>query len=237
MTLRDAWSDLVLGGSCVGCGRPGRPLCGACEPVPAPYDAWPTPRPPGLVRPVAAVAYDGVPRELVLGLKERRMLALAGPLSRLLAAAVEAHRAEGHVVLVPVPSRPSSVRARALDSTYTIARGAARLLGADATRLLRTRPGLVDNAGLDAAGRAANLAGSMTCPSPGLSRLARRLLAARVVIVDDVITTGSTAREAQRALEAVGLSVIGIATVAATRRRISVGQFSRAGLPSQQPPN
>lgn len=219
MSLLDAWNDLVYGGTCVGCGRPGRPLCPACEPAPAPFEAWPSPPPAGLARPVAAADYDAVARELVLGLKERRMLALAAPLSRLLAAAVAAHDLDGPVVLVPAPSRPSSVRARALDSTYLIARGAARLLDGDVARLLRTRPGLVDNAGLDTAGRAANLAGSITCPSAGLRRLAARRTHARVVIVDDVITTGATAREAQRALEAVGLSVAGIATVAATRKR------------------
>lgn len=219
VSLLDAWTDLVYGGTCVGCGRPGRPLCRACEPAPRPFDAWPSPPPAGLVRPVAAADYDGVVRELVLGLKERRMLALAAPLSRLLAASVAAHGLAGPVVLVPAPSRPSSVRARALDSTYVIARGAARRLGADVARLLRTRPGLVDNAGLDTPGRAANLAGSITCPSPGLRRLARRHGQSHIVVVDDVITTGATAREAQRALEAVGVRVTGIATVAATRKR------------------
>jgi predicted amidophosphoribosyltransferase len=80
---------------------------------------------------------------------------------------------------------------------------------------------VVDQAGLSASERASNLAGSMSCPSPGLARLARRRARARVVICDDVLTTGVTAAEAQRALAAVGLDALGVATVAATRRRIA----------------
>ena len=228
MTLRDAYADLVLGGSCVGCARPGRLLCGGCRaalPVTA-HTAWPIPAPPGLVRPVAAAAYDGTVKQLVLGLKERRLLGLAGPLAGLLALSVrEATRGvAGPVVLVPVPSRPASVRERGLDSTGVVTGRAARLLRREgspvaAVRLLRMRPGVVDQAGLDAAQRAANLAGSMTCPSPALRRLARRHPRALVVVCDDVVTTGSTAREAQRALEAVGLRVVAVAAVAATVRR------------------
>jgi predicted amidophosphoribosyltransferase len=50
-------------------------------------------------------------------------------------------------------------------------------------------------------------------------RYRRRWPAAGLVVVDDVLTTGATAREAQRALEAAGFQVRGIATVAATRKR------------------
>jgi predicted amidophosphoribosyltransferase len=224
--VRDAAVDLVLGGCCVGCERPGRLLCSGCAaslPLVA-RPAWPTPVPPGLVQPWAATSYDGVVRAMVLGLKEHRLLGLVRPLGALLAAAVMASaRAPGALVLVPVPSRAATVRARGHDPTFAItARAAAvlRMTGTDvqAARLLRLRSGVVDQAGLDATGRAANLAGSMTCPSPALRRLRARLPAAHVVVCDDVMTTGATAREAQRALEAVGLSVCGVAVVAATRR-------------------
>jgi predicted amidophosphoribosyltransferase len=241
-SLRDAWADLVLGGTCLGCARPGRLLCRACEAAlpDRARPAWPSPTPAGLVPPYAAGDYEGTLRALVLGLKEHRLLALRRPLGCLLATAVEATGAGGPVALVPVPSRPSSVRQRALDSTYEItavAAGRLRAAGHDVTavRLLRTRPGLRDQAGLTAAERATNLAGSMTCPSAGLVRLARRLPRARIVICDDVVTTGATAREAQRALVSVGLEVVAVSAVAATRRRVDRGPMLISDTSSSRP--
>jgi predicted amidophosphoribosyltransferase len=178
----------------------------------------PSPVPDGLVAAFSAAEYAGVPRALVLAHKERGVLPLARPLGELLAVAVRA-AAPGPrpVLLVPVVSRPAAIRERGHDPMRAITAHAARLVpGARMARLLRSRGEVADQAGLDAAGRAANLAGSLWCPSAGLLRVAGD--AARVVICDDVLTTGSTAREAQRALEAAGVHVAAIATVAATRR-------------------
>jgi predicted amidophosphoribosyltransferase len=230
-TVLDGAIDLLLGGSCVGCARPGRLLCRGCrEELPGgAAPAWPTPVPAGLVEPWAASVYEGTVRSMVLGLKERRLLGLAMPLARLLAAAVSCELPRGSpLVLAPVPSRPRVVRARGHDPTHAITVRAARQLegggfDVEVRRLLRLRGAVADQSGLDARERAANLAGSMQARARAVRRLLRRPEQVRVVVCDDVLTTGSTAREAQRALEEVGLEVARVATVAATPRRC-VGQ-------------
>lgn len=226
--LADAWAELVLGGACVGCTRPGRPLCPDCrDQLPDTAAArWPTPTPPGLVTPYASAAYADTVRAMVLAHKEDGVLALRRPLATMLAVAVEAGLCAEHpgasTLLVPVPSRRAATRRRGYEPTTALARTAAAILRADGraayvASLLRLRPGVADQAGLDARDRAANLAGSMACPSHRLQRLAAP--AAHVVLCDDVLTTGATVREGQRALEASGVTVHAIAVVAATLRR------------------
>lgn len=232
--LADGFGDLVLGTACVGCGRPGRALCLPCAdrlPVGA-VPRWPSPTPPGLVPPYAVGDYDDLLRALVLAHKEHRVLALTRPLGALLARSVaEARAGPGHpLVLAPVPSRARAVRQRGHDPTLAMTRAAARLLArGDApvvvARLLRVRPGVRDQAGLDAAARAANLAGSMAVSSAAVRRLAGRVPRAHLVLCDDVVTTGATLREAQRALEASGLRVHAAAVVAATRRKVRAANF------------
>jgi predicted amidophosphoribosyltransferase len=229
-TVVDGAIDLLLGGCCVGCGRPGRLLCPGCaaELPGGAVPTWPTPVPAGLVEPWAAAVYEGTVRAMVLGLKERRLLGLAGPLARLLAAAAACELPRGSpVVLVPVPSRPRTVRSRGHDPTHTVTVRAAGLLSVagfdvEVRRLLRLGRGVADQAGLDAAERAANLAGSMQCRRGVVRRVVGRRGKVGVVVCDDVLTTGSTAREAQRALETAGLEVVRVAVVAATPRRFPV---------------
>lgn len=237
--VQDGFLDLVLGGACVGCAQPGRALCARCQaalPTAAAL-CWPTPTPPGLVPPFATGPYGDVLKAMVVAHKERRLLPLAAPLGHLLAqsvrAAVEAAAVSPvsrvnpaspvPLLLVPVPSRPSVVRHRGHDATATITRLAARRL-TDSGRpsvvapLLRVRPGLVDQAGLDSRQRAANLTGALAVRN-GVLRRRTPAGAVHVLLCDDVITTGASLREAQRALESVGIRVLAAATVAATQRQ------------------
>lgn len=235
----DAVLELALGSACAGCAVPGRALCRRCDrslPTRA-VAAWPTPTPSGLVRPAAAGEYAGLLRDLVLAHKEHGRLALARPLGRLLAVAVTdawlavepgrclpsrhaglGARGSPDLRLVPVPSHPAVVRQRGHDPVLRTAQAAAVELrrsgmAARVAPLLRVAQRPEDQAGLDATARKHNLQGKFA------ARAAAGPWCTDVVLVDDVVTTGATLREAQRALEAAGVAPIGAAAVAATRRR------------------
>ena len=226
--MLDALLDLALGSTCVACARPGRLLCRDCAAA-LPVDAAPvrpSPCPPGLVACRATGPYDGALRALVLAHKEHGGLSLAAPLGGLLAAAVDALPGDDTGrVLVPVPSAPAAVRRRGHDPMLRVARMAAgrlRRAGGEArvVPLLRQRQVVADQSGLNADERARDLAGAMGASPRLLRALARSGRPVQAVVCDDVLTTGSTAREAQRALEDVGVAVCGVACVAATVRRL-----------------
>ncbi|MFI7067246.1 ComF family protein [Kribbella sp. NPDC050124] len=186
-----------------------------------PFRAWPDPRPSGLPPPIASAPYADELRKLIIAHKEEARYALARPLGAVLAAAVRAALGERRAVwLCPVPSARSTVRQRGHDPLRRITRAAARSLrrqGIDArpaaALTVVRRPD--DQAGLSAQRRTANLDGAFAARS----RWAETLTDQPVLLVDDVITTGSTLAEAGRALESTGIRVLGCAVLAATRRR------------------
>ena len=228
--MLDSWLDLVHGTECVGCAAPGRSLCIGCvASLPRHGQAVrPTPCPDGLAACFSGGEYGDLLRAMVLAHKEHGTFSLAAPLGRVLAAAAAcAIDPYGYTFLVPVPSQPYVVRSRGHDPVLRISRAAGRLLRSRGHRLqvaqvLEQRGQVRDQAGLTAAQRAANLVGSMAVRSSARALLARVSAPCSVVVCDDVLTTGATAREAQRALEDSGIGVRAVVTVAATRKRVAL---------------
>ncbi|GAA3759852.1 putative amidophosphoribosyltransferase [Spinactinospora alkalitolerans] len=210
-----ALADLVLRAECAGCGGAGAPLCAECADVLARGPRRCRSR-PGCPPVWAAGPHAGRHREVLLAFKEHGRRALAGPLGRSLArAAVDAGAGAGPVLLVPVPTRRSSARRRGYDAVGLLAAAAAAELTAQRFDV-RLRPVLrhtrrvSDQVGLGARSRRANLAGALEM-RPGSGPELRRH---RVLVVDDVLTTGATVAEAARALRAGGAGVLGAAVLA-----------------------
>jgi predicted amidophosphoribosyltransferase len=208
--LLGALVDLVLPVSCLGCGVGGTAICTSCADRGAPI--WVSQHPPT----VAAGEYDGLLRAALLGYKERGRRDLTRPLAEYLAGSVAEFVREGAApALVPVPSSRRAARARGGEHLLPLTRFAARRHRLRMVQPLKLTRAVRDSAGLSSPDREANLAEAMTAVRP----FERRQSA---VIVDDIVTTGATLREAERALLLAGWTVLGAATIAATPRRRAI---------------
>ena len=202
--------DLVLPRRCLGCSAPGEALCLGCSGARA--EPLTSVGVPGR----AARCYDGVLRDALLRYKERGRVEFAQPLGRLLAEAVRSLDLAPGALVVPVPSSRAALAERGRDHLRPLARIAARRRGLRVVRCLSLVRDVQDSAGLTIVERAGNQAGAMRADPP-------RFAGQPAVLVDDIVTTGATAREACRALRAAGWRPVGVAAVAATPRRYPGG--------------
>jgi predicted amidophosphoribosyltransferase len=185
---------MLLPTRCPVCRRPGRAPCAACA-------AKLPPPPAGAPVPVV-FAFDGVGRTLLSALKYRNGRAAVAGLGAAVARLVTNEQVDA-VTWAPTSRRRR--RARGYDQAELVARVVARRLGVPCVALLERLPGIPQTGRT----RAERLEG------PPVFRVRRRP-PARVLLVDDVVTTGATLRAAARALRSAGAGHVVPVAVAAT---------------------
>jgi ComF family protein len=166
-------------------------ICGTCQRTPPPWDTA-----------VAATWYRFPVRQLVRQFKFQRNLAAGRVLADLLARKLERARCPAPDLVVPVPLHRWRLLRRGFNQAYDIARQLCRdfdlqLVDHDLWRKRRTP----HQAGLDAKQRRRNLHGAFAWRGTSVA-------GQHVALVDDVMTTGSTAGECARTLRRAGANEI-----------------------------
>lgn len=216
--------DLLLPRGCAGCDLPDETLCAQCRESFARHRQWTLHRDGVRIPCFACADYRGVIRRAILSWKDHDDVELDGPLAECMAdlaaqasmAVAVAAQTSGRMLVVPVPSSAASRRRRGRAHVLPLARGVAKGL----------REAVPDNAGVgvavadvlrvsgvnaksvqasDVRHRARRLDGRLRVASGGFATAgARSLQGAAVVLVDDIVTTGSTLAHCARVVEAAG---------------------------------
>lgn len=162
-------------------------------------------------------SYEGTLRELIHLYKYGRIQTLARPLADLLAAALPLD--ERFDAVTPVPLHWRKQWQRGFNQSDLLARAVARRRGIPVVRALRRTRSTQTQAGLSNTERRKNVAAAFQCRRSGETLAGRRVL-----LIDDVMTTGSTAAACARVLKQAGAARVVLLTVARVDRRFEGGK-------------
>lgn len=199
------WAEapLIAGPVCDRCGAPidgaagGAPvLCEPCDRLPLSARGWRRGR--------AAALYDGSARALTLALKHADRTDAAQPMGRWMARAA-APLADGVDLVIPVPLHWRRRAARRYNQSAALAMALAKALDKPAAlSVLRRRRATPSQDGRSPEQRQRNMAGAFAV-APGA---AHRIFGRRVLLVDDVMTTGATAAACAKTLQQGGAASV-----------------------------
>lgn len=214
--------DLAFPARCAGCGREGAPACDACAPalftrldLPAGTPiGMPSETPAPLLQLEWCAPFDGAIRRALHALKYEGERRLAEPLGVALAERWRRSGVGGDLI-VPVPVHTERARERGYDQAVLLAEVAARELRLPMYPLLERTRATEAQYGLGRGERAGNVRGAF-----GLRQTAAppRVPSDRwVILVDDVVTTGSTLAACAEALVEAGAFAVSAITLARER--------------------
>jgi len=192
------------GPCCSRCGYPfdfdpgGEALCGACLAKPPSYD-----------RARAVLRYDDKSRDLILALKRADRLDLVPAFAKWLARAGREMLVEADVI-VPVPLHPMRLWSRRFNQSGVLAHELARLSGrrSDPFALARVRQTPSQGQMPSAKARRRNVHGAFRIGRP------EAVLGKKVLLIDDVFTTGATIEACAKALKRAKADTIFVLTLA-----------------------
>ena len=200
-----SWSRIHFldGPVCDGCGTPFEydpgARCAACLRKPRAFDAA-----------RAACLYDDVSRDPILKLKHADRLDLAPLFARWLSRAAGSLIAEADAI-APVPLHPGRLLSRRYNQAAEIARPLCALTGLRYLPDALVRRRATETQGCKSgSGRKRNVAGAFEVPAGRAPQVAGK----RILLIDDVMTTGATAEGCARALKLAGAVRVDVAVVA-----------------------
>ena len=177
-------------------------LCGGCLRDPPPFE-----------HAICAADYGFPWDRLISAFKFQGRVELAAPLAQRIAFAVHQTATVRPSLVLPVPLAPRRLAERGYNQAWELARRLGRATGVAARADVLRRPvETAHQADLTRAQRLLNLRAAFTVAP----RHRARLVGQRVALVDDVLTTGATAREATQALLRAGAAAVDVWVVART---------------------
>ena len=185
--------------------------------------------PPPFVRAVSHGVYEGRMREAIHALKYDRLHSAACELGRLMADAIAqlAGQAPAEMLVVPVPLHRSKYAQRGFNQSRSLAVEALQFLRVShpqwrltlaPSTLMRLRA-TESQAGLDPRERRINVRGAFSVSDPS------KVTAQNILLVDDILTTGATARAAAQTLLNAGAASVWVATLARAQRSTEFGRL------------
>lgn len=164
----------------------------------------------------SAIPYSTVARNILLAAKEENQKSADQLIIKAIANSLETlFRSFPVCAIVPIPSRPSSNRRRGRDFVSEISISVARQCGVAVLPILHHQRVIRDQSKLNIADRRENLAMALAVKSEYSGNYSGE----KVVILDDLLTTGATLKEANRALTKGGFQVQAAATACVALRR------------------